>query len=213
MEEPSAYWSRIAREKTFTHPLRTELLRTHVPLDTPLLDLGCGYGRLAAELLAAGWQQVVGADTAAGMIARGRAEHARRPELELVHLNGPRLPFADGAFGGALLFSVLTCVPDTDEELALLAELRRVLRPNGVLYVSDLLLQTDERNLRRYREAEEEELGVFTLPEGVRLRHYERDHVLELLADFELLHFEEIDVITMNGNGAHGFQALVRRGA
>ena len=80
----------------------------------------------------------------------------------------------------------------------------------GVLYVSDLLLQRDERNRTRYREAGEEVHGVFTLPEGVRLRHFERERVVELLADFELLRLDELEVVTMNGNPARGFQALAR---
>ena len=35
------------------------------------------------------------------------------------------------------------------KEAALLAEIRRVLRPHGILYVNDFLVNTDERNLLR----------------------------------------------------------------
>ena len=211
-----AYWTRVAHDKTFTHPFRADLFGRHVRRSERVLDLGCGYGRLTHELVEAGWQNTVGADSSLGMIERGREEH---PALDFVHLTpapGARstLPFADGSFDAVLLFSVLTCIPGGDEEASLLTEVARVLRPGGVLHISDLLLQTDERNVARYDagEASGAPRGVFMLDEGVQLRHFDRDVIAGLLAaDFDSVHFEELDVITMNGNSARGFQSLARR--
>ena len=208
--EERAYWNRVAGAKRFTHELDGERLRTRVPRDVPLLDLGCGYGRLTGELAALGYHRAVGVDGAAGMLRRARAD---APGLRLVAADGQQLPFGDAVFGAALLVSVMTCVPDEADLRALLRELRRVLAPGGVLFVSDLLLQEDERNRARYREAEArgEAAGVFELPEGVRLRHFPPELLEDLFAGFETLEALERDVVTMNGNRARGFRRWLRR--
>ena len=51
MPDPShEYWSSVAREKRFSHPIDVSLLARHVARDARILDLGCGYGRLTSAL-------------------------------------------------------------------------------------------------------------------------------------------------------------------
>jgi SAM-dependent methyltransferase len=47
-------------EKTFTHTLDPELLEECLPLSARILDYGCGYGRLTAQLAALGYGDVRG---------------------------------------------------------------------------------------------------------------------------------------------------------
>ncbi len=208
--DQSEYWSRVAAEKEFGHPLRFELLGPHVRPEHRILDLGCGYGRLVAELRDRGFPNVIGADSATGMIERGRAE---RPDLDLRVLEGRGLPWDDGTFDVVLLFSVLTCVPRPEDQDSLLREIERVLGSRGILHVSDLLLQEDERNQARYvaGEARFGTRGVFELPEGVVVAHFPRLRIAELTRGFRELAFEELDVVTMNGHRARAFQYLGRR--
>lgn len=210
--DQTAYWDRVAATKTFSHTCDPELLECWFPRDWGLLDLGCGYGRLAAELTAAGYPHVIGADRSAAMIERGRAEH---PELELIALESGPLPFADGEFDGALLFSVLTCLPGQDDQAALLDELFRVVRPGGLLYTSDLMLQSDSRNRERYAEGRKryEEEGVFDHAEGVTFSHLTPSRVAQIDARFERLAWVELDLVTMNRNAARAFQHVGRRRA
>ena len=106
------------------------------------------------------------------------------------------------------MFSVLTCVPTDDGQRAIVSEAERVLRPGGLLYLSDLWLQTDERNRERYTRDERKygTYGVFDLPEGVTVRHHDPRWIEELTRDFDELALDPIDVQTMNGNPAKAFQ-------
>ncbi|MEM1418048.1 MAG: class I SAM-dependent methyltransferase [Myxococcota bacterium] len=203
-----AYWNRVADAKTFHHPLDARWLPADLGRNSPILDVGCGYGRLVSALRTEGFGNVVGVDTSAAMVARGLA---RDPALDLrVVAPGP-LPFADGGFAAAILFSVLTCIPNDAAAEALVGELRRVLRPGGHVLVSDLSLQSDERNRTRYAAADGlGGSGVFTLPEGVVLRHFERSAALRLFADFQVVRWVDFDVVTMNGNAAKAFRFLAR---
>jgi len=109
--------------------------------------------------------------------------------------------------------SVLTCIPSDDEQRRVIREIGRVLRPDGLLYISDLWLQKDERNVDRYRryQAQYGMYGIFELPEGVVLRHHTRQWIEQLTAQFALITVDEIVADTMNGHRAEAFQWFGRK--
>jgi hypothetical protein len=90
----------------------------------------------------------------------------------------------------------------------MIQEADRVLRPGGLLYISDLWLQTDERNIERYVRDQEKygTYGVFDLPEGVTVRHHDPVWIEELTSGFEPVALNNINIQTMNGHPAKGFQ-------
>ena len=124
------YWDRVAHEKRFSHPLRLDWLLQHLRSQARILDHGCGYGRLLLQLSRAGYGNAVGMDFSEKMLMRCRSQF---PHLTLVRNDGLTLPFRDRAFDAVLLFAVLTCIPSDDDQRMLLAEVRRVLRPGGIL--------------------------------------------------------------------------------
>jgi ubiquinone/menaquinone biosynthesis C-methylase UbiE len=159
--------------------------------------------------LGAGYGNVVGADFSEQMLTRCRSQF---PRLTLVRNDGLTLPFRDRAFDAVLLFALLTCIPGDDDQRRLLAEVTWVLRPEGILYISDLLINTDARNVERYeRHADEFGVyGVFELPEGVIVRHHREEWIESLTRAFTRLAFEHFTVTTMNGNPSAAFQYLGR---
>ena len=206
-----SYWDRVAPEKRFSHPLRLEWLAQYLPNPAAnILDHGCGYGRTLAELSNHSYTNIFGADFSPAMLARSRNEV---PNAKLICTDGRSLPFADGSFDLVLLFAVLTCIPSDTDQRALLVETERVLRPAGMLYVSDLLLNTDARNRERYERFAEAHgcYGVFELPEGVLVRHHRKEWIEELTTPFQLLEYEPFKVTTMNGNTSAAFQYLGRK--
>jgi len=92
------------------------------------LDLGCGDGRLTAELDAA---ELTAADVSPVALERARARLAGARIVEL-EPDGP-LPFDDGSFELVLAAETIEHVRDVQ---LLLSEARRVLRPGGTLAVT-----------------------------------------------------------------------------
>jgi SAM-dependent methyltransferase len=204
------YWDGVSDEKEFTHPINIALLKKHLSTGGAILDFGCGYGRVTDELVRAGFANVTGADSSSGMIDRGRRTF---PHLKLDVLPPSGIPYPDGSFDAILLVAVLTCIPTDDGQKALIASLSRLLRPQGLLYISDYLLQEDERNRQRYTAHADEfgTYGVFRLPEGAIVRHHPREWFDTLLDGFSILDTATPEVTTMNGHRARAIQILAQR--
>ena len=99
-------------------------------VDGPTLEIGIGTGRVALPLVAAG-QRLVGVDLSFAMLAKLREKSPTEPPL--VQADATLLPFRDGTFGGAVVAHVLHLVSDWR---VVVAELRRVVHPGGVLLVT-----------------------------------------------------------------------------
>lgn len=110
----------------------------------PVLELGCGTGRVAIPLAKAG-ARVVGVDRSASMLARARNRLRRSTlggSLQLVRGDVRGLPFPAASFGlVAAPYGILQSLLDDDTLDGALAEAHRVLRKGGTLgvdLVSDL---------------------------------------------------------------------------
>jgi SAM-dependent methyltransferase len=100
----------------------------------PVLELGCGNGRVLLALLASGIA-AVGVDAADRMLRalRDRAQ-AREMEAPVARMDVRSLGFADSSFACVLCpYSLVTYMRDDDDTSRLLTGIARVLRPGGHL--------------------------------------------------------------------------------
>ncbi len=207
MPDQSGYWDRGAG-KTFTHPLSADFLAALRTGDR-LLDYGCGYGRSLAQLAELGFGNSVGVDFSGEMIARGRREH---PRLELRHITQIVVDEPDASFDAAMILAVLTCIVGDNQQDAVLREIRRLLRPGGVLFISDMPLQDDDRNRARYAAGVVRgPYGTFDTGDGGTVRHHCDDRMQGWLNGFESISTKRIDLMTMHGNPATGVQLVARK--
>jgi len=184
-------------------------------LDRPgavVLDLCCGTGDMAFALHRQAGQSsptILGADFSHAMLQRARSKSATTG-LRWVEADALRLPFPDGKFDLVTTAFGFRNLVNYD---AGLREIMRVLRPGGLLYISDLLVSDDLRNRERYqRDAERyARYGVFELPEGVVVRHHRKEWIEELTRAFLQIEYEPFTVTTMNGNPSSAFEYLGRK--
>ncbi|MHB1000644.1 MAG: class I SAM-dependent methyltransferase [Armatimonadota bacterium] len=204
------YWDSVVWVKEFTLSLDTDRFKQLVSPDQRILDYGCGYGRICRELWDNGYRNIIGIDSSPKMIERAKQEH---PQIEFDTVDFPKLPYADESFDAVLLIAVLTCIPSDEGQVSLVQEISRVLKPGGIFYIADFCLQTDNRNLKRYKECEKAfgRYGVFKLPYGVVLRHHDMEWIESLTSNFGQIGLSEGDVSTMNGNPARAFQYFGRK--
>jgi SAM-dependent methyltransferase len=113
----------------------------------PILELGCGTGRLLVPLAAAG-HRLTGLDRSAPMLDRARAEAAAAGVDSQITLHQGAMTEADRAPGGPfglviVALNGLLHVPTAAEQRRTLVAARRALDPRGQL-VLDLLNPTPE---------------------------------------------------------------------
>ena len=210
MSSAKEYWDAVAGVKEFTIPFDAALFSEFVPsLNSPALDIGCGYGRTLQELDAKGYKNLSGADISQKML---ELAEKNVPDASLKLIDNETLPFDSNSFDALVMLAVLTCIVTDEEQNKLIAEAKRILRPGGIIYLCDFLLNTDERNIERYEKhhAEFGTYGTFRADGGGSLRHHTEEWINKLCSDFEKLHFEKNIFRTMNGHNSNGFSSIYR---
>ena len=110
-------------------PLLAEFVRYSE--ETPLLDIGCGYGFLA-ECARQFGIPAIGLEGSESAIARGKQLHPLA-DIRAWHA-GKDLPFNDNYIGGAVLNEFIDHIT-FEQNRQLFKDLSRVLKPGGLLIV------------------------------------------------------------------------------
>jgi SAM-dependent methyltransferase len=128
-------WSRKASPTTVPHigrgATRTDVARSVLIAGDRLLDVGCWGGDGLARMEAAGrFRELYGVDLVPASVEKARSRGVR---AEVVDLNLQGLPYSDGYFDAVTCLAVVPQVFDPERAVA---ELARVLRPEGQLVLS-----------------------------------------------------------------------------
>lgn len=111
------------------------------------------------------------------------------------------------------IMAVLNCITTDSGQEKVMAEILRVLKPGGILYISDYPIQPDAGNQRRYQKFRNESaiFGVFRIPDGEVFRHSNLRWIHKLIAQLEVLWEGTADIYKMNEDAAHIFQIMAQK--
>jgi SAM-dependent methyltransferase len=110
-------------------------------LGDDVLEVGPGPG-LTTDLLLPDVARLTAIELDAGLAA-GLAERLHGTGATVVHGSAADMPFEDDRFTGAVSFTMLHHVPTVELQDRVFAEAARVLRPGGVLVLSDSIASDD----------------------------------------------------------------------
>ena len=192
-------WDSVARSVNFTLNIDYQEFLNHVPLNSTILDFGCGYGRVTNELFNLGYERVVGIDTSFEMIARGKDNY---PHLTLNHYEPPLIPAEDGQYDAIMCCAVLTCLPNKRTQNLAISELSRILKKSGIIYFAEFL-QTKNRT---YGEG-----GTFKTSFGVQMKHFRPQELLDLITQFKTISVKDNFEKSISGNDAASLQIIVKK--
>ncbi len=211
--EAMEYWNEIGCTKEFEDPLYIEKIKSHVPKDAAIVEYGCGYGRMMDILKREGYNNLRGFDFSKRMIEKGKSAF---PDLDMkfLEINGV-IPLEDESVDFVVLSTVLCCMVDIDQQVDLIEEIKRVLKPDGYIYITDFMINDNELYQEKYEEGLKAfgEWGVYTTNEGLTVRHHSTNWIMDLFSSLNVLWFEQFDFKTMNNNPAKTFHAIVQKNA
>lgn len=129
----AASYARMVPDTLYEAPLDLAMIDYFVAqlsTNASILDAGCGAGRMLAHLTALSPSlRLQGVDLSPAMVAQARTTH---PGLKIVVGELADLGYPAAEFDGVLAWYSVIHTPPHEIE-AVLSELRRVLRPGGVL--------------------------------------------------------------------------------
>jgi ubiquinone/menaquinone biosynthesis C-methylase UbiE len=99
-----------------------------------VLDVGCGTGLLFSHIAGVA-QAVVGVDVSCELLLRAKEHAVKLRNVCLVRADADHLPFQNGFFSVAFVFTVLQNMPKPKETLG---ELKRVTKSDGSIVVTGL---------------------------------------------------------------------------
>jgi len=114
-------------------------------LGDDVLEVGPGPG-MTTDLLRRTVAKLTAVEVDAALAA-ALAQRLVGSNVDVVHADGTSLPFENGRFSGATSFTMLHHVPSPALQDRLLGELRRVLRPGGLLIGVDSIDGPEWRDL------------------------------------------------------------------
>lgn len=106
-----------------------------------VLDLGCGNGRFSNYL---GKADYTGVDFSEGMI---REAEKRFPKKKFLVSDALNLPFEENYFDKVYSIAVIHQIPSDNYRLQMLAEIKRVLKKEGTVFLTAWKMGEDEKKL------------------------------------------------------------------
>lgn len=187
-------WDTVANKVDFNLGIDIDELKRFLPKDSLILEYGCGYGRVCNLLHCSGFLHVSGCDNSLAMINRGKQEY---PDLRLFRNLDIKLEIPDNSFEAIIFCALLTCVPDDGKKSQIVAEACRLIKNDGIFYVSEFCSPTEK-----------------TFESGLGLTmHYQRPDQLRALLNgvSTELKFEVLNERTMSGKKVEAISYFGRK--
>jgi ubiquinone/menaquinone biosynthesis C-methylase UbiE len=147
------FWTRIIKNPSPKYrelfQKETEYLINKIPINSSVLDVGCGDGRVIKIILET-TQNITGVDNESAAIQEAKERLASFPSVKLFVADGMQLPFEDKVFD--VVVFMMTLVNLGQNKVAILKEIQRVLKIDGVVILSVYSEDAYETRLATYTE-------------------------------------------------------------
>lgn len=176
-----------------------------------ILELGCGTGRVLRALIDDGYTgNLYGADWSRMSLIVAKA---RLKNVEFYRCDIRKLPYKDQLFDACIHSALLTCITNSKDVTQLLKETNRVLKPSGILYISDFLININISNIIRYTSG----LIIFkrfgTFSKGQVFHHYTLHNLQTLLSStgFQIQGIKISHTKSWHGHKEKGVSIICRK--
>jgi len=119
--------------KKYLRPGEEYVIKKYMPAGSRVLDVGCGAGRTTYYIFENGCR-VIGVDISLPLIEQAKKDY---PSIDFRAMDARKLDFKDNSFDAAFFsFNGIDNLPSLEERENAIKEMKRILRPGGVLIYS-----------------------------------------------------------------------------
>lgn len=154
---PSYLYLLQSRDREFFAALNK--LGVKLLADLKILDVGCGKGDILNFLVSAGFdpRKCFGVDVIAERINLAKKSN---PAINYCCLDAQKLPYKNQSFDIIIQFTTFTSILETKNKRRIAKEMRRLLKPTGVILWYDFFIRSP-KNLRVKEIRAEEVVSLF----------------------------------------------------
>jgi 2-polyprenyl-3-methyl-5-hydroxy-6-metoxy-1,4-benzoquinol methylase len=207
-------WENIGKDVPSTSGYSDQLANYLLPSKV-VLDVGCGYGRISGLIKSKGCL-VFGIDINPDAIQLAQND----PELAGIEYSvqdATTTNFQNEFFDVIVEQAVLACM-DRKSRIDMLAEMHRILKPEGIISVSEFGIKPGDDNRYKNDFLMTNEFGTVVVwddhgQERFRSHNFTAEELSKLLADagFKIISYENRDFLTVNGHLHPGHMYICQR--
>ncbi len=147
MNDNKNFWERVAKfyhffVKSNVYAMMSKLLSSYLNKDMQVLEIGCGTGQISF-LVADKVKKLIATDFSEEMIKICRKKNDKNIIFQVE--DGVNLSFDNHHFDMVIVANVLHIVPNSDK---MISEIKRVLKPNGLVFAPIFVNNSRKTNLR-----------------------------------------------------------------
>lgn len=193
---------------SFTTPFpRTDFIG-EIPINSRILDLGCGYGRIMKYMYEKGFYQLDGIDISEKLIERAKEYFPHANYFKsTIDVYQPK-----DKHDAVLICGVLEYFTDEADRSRLIDKLNEILKKYGYVYVQTFLL--DDSNWSNYVSSYDagERFGTLLLNNGLKLFHDTSSHIDKMFQHhFSKKKSKIEEYITWSGDQVKGYTVLYQK--
>lgn len=198
---------------TFTTPLPNEdVLSRLTSENSPILDIGCGYGRTLQHLETKGYSNLTGIDVSPALVEQAKA-NCVRAKIILGDFKNLDVLGSDCRYELILLMGIIEYILTDEEQERLFADVSELLTSRGTVFLETFLIDW-KLNWKQYLLGflETGHIGRFRNSKGIECHHQSECTLLSIIRKhFDIVRSTRTKLITWSGNSCNGLSALLRR--
>lgn len=181
-----------------TTPFDINDFKKYCPVNSFIIDIGCGYGRICKILEENGYKKITGVDSSKVLLQRAKQG---APDINFIKADALKLPFSEITFDSAISFGIINCLIEKKQVNELIAEANRIIKAGGYWFINEYTRNNSPYFDKKYEDGYKiyKKKRVFKSNNNITYRHYSIAEIIKMLDPFfDLMYCERKEFLSMH---------------